>query len=320
MFESQNSYHYPPELFSLIVDTIPKLCKSKADVLTFFRGAGVDYQVYSDISKQLKFDRSSIGKYEITRTILKRINDDRDKYLRERREIVKRICEFEDFTRCWPNDLMLAKGLVSEIQKVVNIKDSFTRMKIEKEEERKKIIKESKDKADLQELRTKEFNSIKDELFALFSMNNPQKRGKLLEGILNRLFKLDGILIREAFTISGNDSEGIVEQIDGVVEINSHKYLVEMKWTNSPIGKDEISSHLVNVYHRGQARGIFISASDYTEPAKTICRESLLRTVNVLCILEEFVFLLEKQNDMLEFFNRKIDAADIGKNPYLIIK
>ena len=35
-------YHYPPELFELLVQTIPLLVKGKKDVLTFFKGAGED--------------------------------------------------------------------------------------------------------------------------------------------------------------------------------------------------------------------------------------------------------------------------------------
>lgn len=35
------TFHYPPELFNLLVDAIPALNKSKNDVVIFFRGAGV---------------------------------------------------------------------------------------------------------------------------------------------------------------------------------------------------------------------------------------------------------------------------------------
>ena len=31
-------FHYPPDVFNLLVDTIPRLCKSKADVLLFAAG------------------------------------------------------------------------------------------------------------------------------------------------------------------------------------------------------------------------------------------------------------------------------------------
>ncbi len=57
-------------------------------------------------------------------------------------------------------------------------------------------------------------------LSALFGESNSQKRGKSLEGVLNRLFEASGILVREAFTLTGAQGEGIVEQIDGVVEID----------------------------------------------------------------------------------------------------
>jgi len=30
------AFHYPPEILSLLVDTIPLLCRSKKDVVLFF--------------------------------------------------------------------------------------------------------------------------------------------------------------------------------------------------------------------------------------------------------------------------------------------
>lgn len=42
-------YHYPPELLSLLVDTIPLLCRSKNDVVVFFRGAGAPEQLSSPL-------------------------------------------------------------------------------------------------------------------------------------------------------------------------------------------------------------------------------------------------------------------------------
>jgi restriction system protein len=100
---------------------------------------------------------------------------------------------------------------------------------------------------------------IRSDLFALFGKNNPQKRGKRLEGVLNALFSSERLLLREAFTIKGHCGEGVIEQIDGLVEMEGHLYLVELKWWNASLGIAEISPHLVRVFNRGgQARGIFI--------------------------------------------------------------
>ncbi len=88
-----------------------------------------------------------------------------------------------------------------------------------------------------------------------------------------------------------------------------------MKWWEKPIGKGDLSEHMVRVYGRGQSRGIFISASSYTEPAVTLCRDHLKSIVVVLCELKEFVFLLEKESDIKQYLKEKINAAIIDKNP-----
>ena len=90
---------------------------------------------------------------------------------------------------------------------------------------------------------------------------------------------------------------------------------METKWWAKPLGRAEVSEHLVRVFSRGQARGILISASEYTEPALTVCRESLSRTVVVLCKIEELVKLLEQEADLKQFLQQKIEAAIVHKNP-----
>lgn len=309
------AFHYPPELLNLLVDTIPLLCRSKRDVIVFFKGAGVPSGITNDLVRKLNQDKSSISKYEIARTVLIRLNERGEATLRERREVLKRVTEFENFSSCWPSDQLKAKGLVAEVRRVVNIKDSFTRMNLEREQESRIRRAELLEKQKREEHRRANLASIRAELLALFSESNSQKKGKALEGVLNRLFEANEIRVRDAFTITGNDGEGIVEQIDGVVEINNEIYLVEMKWWKEPLGTGDVSQHLVRVYHRGFSRGIFISASGYTEPAITVCREALQKSVFVLCKLEEFIRLLEREESISEFLRLKINAAIIHKNP-----
>lgn len=311
------TYHYPPELMGLLVDTLPLLCKSKRDLILFLKGAGIGFNITRDIEDKVKNDRSSISKYEIARTVLQQLNEKGEKTLRERREVLKRTVEFEDFSVCWESDRLKAEGLVAKIQKVVNIKDSFTRMKSERDQERKKHISIVEKERQKTGKRKVALNAIQKDLSALFAETNPWRRGKKLEEVLNNLFCLDGILIKEAFTIKGNDDEGVVEQIDGVIEINQDIYLVEMKWWSEPIGTAEISQHLVRVYHRGQARGIFISFSGYTPAGIKTCIEALQKTVVVLCELKEIVNLLEKEDNLKDFFKTKIQGAIIYKQPLI---
>ena len=192
-------------------------------------------------------------------------------------------------------------------------------MKIEREREVAQRRKEQQQEVQKIQRRKAEITEIKAKLFSLFGPVNPHHRGKALEEILNRLFKVSGILVKEAFTMRGTEGEGVVEQIDGAIELNGEFYLVEMKWHKERLGVDIVSSHLVRVFNRGQARGIIISASGYTEPAVTTCRDALSQITVVLCELSELVSLLEEERDVKSWLLNKIQAAIIEKNPFALL-
>ncbi len=309
-------HHYPPEILNLLVDLIPLLCRSKNDVLVFFKGAGVPGAMTSDFRQKLASDRSSVNKYEIVREVLVRLNDKGETSLRERREILKRVIEFEEFSTCWPDDQLKAKGLVSEIRRVVDVKDSFGRMRQAQEAERYLRQEEERRKATTLKEKQSKLAEVKRDLYSLFAETNQQLRGPKLEGILNRLFERHEILVREAFRRVSDTGEGVVEQIDGVIALDGEIYLVEMKWWDKPLGTGEVSQHLVRVFNRNCARGILISYSGYTGPAIVTCKESLSKMVVTLCTLQEFVLLLERENDLKDYLREKVQAAIVDKNPF----
>ena len=312
-----NTFHYPPELFELLVETIPLLSKSKKSVLLFFRGSGVAEKLYEDVSKKLEADKNSINKYEICRTVLIRINEKTDTYIRERRELLKRVVEFESFTNCWPSDQYKAKGLVSEIRNILNVKDAFTRMKQEKENIQSKHSENYAKKIDAIKKRAELIDNVKNDFYSLFSITNPQERGKKLEGVLNSLFSIHNILVREAFARKGDSGEGIIEQIDGVIEIDNQIYLVEMKWKKDKIGSEDIYAHLGRIYHRSSAHGIFISASGFSDSGIIASKEALLKqAILILTDLEEFLKIFENNLDLKQYLKTKIQNAIIDKNPY----
>ena len=85
--------------------------------------------------------------------------------------------------------------------------------------------------------RAANIESAKNDFYALFGASlTPQERGKQLEAALNRLFQAYGILVKEAFHLVGTPGEGIVEQIDGIIDLKGSLYFVEMKWYKNPIG------------------------------------------------------------------------------------
>jgi len=310
-------FQYPPELLALLIDAIPKLCKSKVNLLDFFKGAGVEDKILRPFRDLLRQDKNAFNKYHVTRDVLSKLNERGEGGLRERREVLKRVSEFQEFSVCWQQDQASARGLVAQIRELVNVKDSFTRINIERERERKERLAVQESKAVAAKLRDSKIDEVKSQLFALFGEPNAHKRGKELEAVLNALFEAYGILVKDAFTVKGYCGEGVIEQIDGLIEIDGFLYLVELKWWNSPLGTAEVSPHLVRVYNRGgNARGIFISYSDFTAPAITTCREALGGgVVIVLAQLQEIVEILTQRRDLRNWLKSKITAAISERNP-----
>jgi hypothetical protein len=310
------TFHYPPELMNLLVDTIPLLNKGKNDLFLFFRGAGVAESLMQAPLDAWRANKDSIRKHEIVRQILTNLNAKGEGALRERREVLRRVVEFDNFSACWDNDRLKAKGLIAEVRQLVNVKDSFTRMKEERDSERQQHIR-AKD-AEIAAIQKKKsaISGLTGELFGLFKETDTQKRGKALEGILNRLFAVYGIRVRDAFTVRGSGREGVIEQIDGVIELDSHLYFVEVKWWDTPVGAPEIAQHMMRVFMRAEARAIIISASDFTAPAVSACRDALSHKVVTLCTLQEIVTVLEQEREVGQFLRSKVQATIMDRDPF----
>lgn len=92
-----------------------------------------------------------------------------------------------------------------------------------------------------------------------------------------------------------------------------------MKWLKDPVGIAEFSPHLVRLFGRANASGIFISASKFTEPVIKACSDALNQRTIFLCTLEEIVMLLQREGDLVAFLRRKSQAAIIDKQPFLEI-
>lgn len=310
-------YHFPPELFQQLVDVLPLLTKSKKDLVLFFRGAGMTASMTFDIEEELAADRSALNKYDITRRLLTRLNEAGDSALAIRRQLVRRVVEFEDFSRCYENNALQARGLVAEIQRVVNVKDSFTRMNKAREEAEQKVqaVHAAQRDAEIRAKRQRQARiaEAKAELFALFGESDPHRRGKAVESALNRLFAAYDVLIADDFRRKGAAGEGVLEQIDGVIEVDKELYLVEMKWWASSLSAEVLAPHVSRLMMRAGVSGLYISSSDYTASALELADSVLQQRVLVLCTLQEIVALLEREGDLTEFIRAKVRAAKLGR-------
>jgi restriction system protein len=312
---SSEAWHYPPELIELVVDAVARLNRGKGQEIDFFRGAGVPEAYLRDLAMRVT-SGEQITKFEIARTVLVRLNEAGDQMIRPRREILNRIVKTETFDHCWPDDRLAALGAVAAIRKAIHERDAFTRMEAEKNRERAERLQKRQAELERRERLRRQREEIRSDLARLFSESDPWRRGKELEKVLNRLFALDGMSVKESFRLVGDAGEGTVEQIDGVVVIDGEIYLVEAKWLKEPAGVDEIAPHFVRVFSRDAARGIFISASGFSAPAIKQSVDALSKMVSVLCELEEIVKLLDSIDaSACDYFRAKVHAAITERRP-----
>ena len=313
-------FHYPPDVFNLLVDTIPRLCKSKQDVLLFLKGAGVPDGDLSAMQAQVRKDRHAVTKFEIARDVLTKVNVRGEAGLRPRREIIKRVVEFEEFSMCWPGDLDRAKANVADLRKMVKAKDAFTKIQNAYDELQAEKAAEARAAHAAKLEQKRRLDDVRNRLNALFGMDSePQKRGKLLEGVLNDLFRAYGIHVKEDFKRLDQTGTVVVEQIDGVIEFEGHTYLVEMKWLKDPVGVNELSSHFLRLFARPDVRGLFISTSDFASTCIAECHTHSANKTMVLSSLREFVLLLMDERDLLQMLRVKVRAALMDKKPFLEI-
>lgn len=183
-------FHYPPDLFNLLVDTIPRLNKTKKDLLLFFQNVGVPSQHLHHYYVLLNTNRSQFNKFDVTREILGWLNQQSDRMLGVRRKLLQRVIEYEAFESCYPNDKDRAKANVADIKKMVQLKDTVTKFEnLLNKEQNEKILRQ-KEKLDKIKKSKEHFENLRQRFTNLFSIQNPQERGKKLEKVLNDILPI----------------------------------------------------------------------------------------------------------------------------------
>ncbi|MGE5858829.1 MAG: restriction endonuclease, partial [Solirubrobacterales bacterium] len=91
------SYRYPPDVLELLVETIPRLIKTKAGLLDFFEDTGAPKELLAEWRTKLRQDRASVSKYHIARGLLRGLNALGDEARPVRHELLRRLARHGDF-------------------------------------------------------------------------------------------------------------------------------------------------------------------------------------------------------------------------------
>jgi hypothetical protein len=108
------------------------------------------------------------------------------------------------------------------------------------------------------EIDVNQLKSLMDGFMFLQNLQ-PKLKGFEFERLLNRIFDFFGLHPRSPFRLQG-------EQIDGSLELEGQTYLIEAKFQKELVGQEDLLVFRAKVEAKSTwSRGIFISASDFTQ-------------------------------------------------------
>jgi len=302
------SYRYPHDLLELLVDTLPRLIRSKAGLIDFFEDAGTPAELLAGWRAKVEADRQGVNKYHITRSVLRSLNELKDRARPVRREILRRIATSKDFSACWDDDRERAETLVAWVREVASDKDARTwGVSLEETFRSRQAIASYERRLKSVESRRRALEELKRDVYRPFGLAE-KCRGPALAAVLPRLFEHFGVPARGPFVITPGGGSG-------PVDFQGQAYLVEMRWQAGPVDAREIADHFVRVYSSPELAGLFISASGFTPEAIAECVHALEQRTCLLCELEELIRLLDAGGDLGELLARKVIAARRQKNP-----
>lgn len=152
--------------------------------------------------------------------------------------------------------------------------------------------------------------SLKSELIAI-SRLEPHARGYAYERFLRDLFDANGLAARASFRLIG-------EQIDGSFELASETYLLEAKWTSTPVGAGELRSFNGKVEDKAAwSRGLFVSDSGFSPEGL----EAFGRGKRVVCMDGLDLYeMLDKGLSFSEVISKKVRRAAETGNPFVRVR
>jgi restriction system protein len=210
--------HLRPDLIEKLVDAITNLIWGKQQVISFFRNAGVPDNLLNDYEEQLQRDKSSVKKPIMIRTILHRMNDSGDKAeaIRMRREVVRRVIEWKDFSTCQPDCQDLARGAIAAVCDIVGKYDFLTEIRNERERQQgAQIREEHKRREEIARQRTA-WEAAKTAFMACFGIAEHSQRGRAFEAAMNGLFVHANLAAEPPFTVfseSGDLSSKLTDRL-----------------------------------------------------------------------------------------------------------
>ncbi|MEM7794830.1 MAG: restriction endonuclease [Cyanobacteria bacterium P01_C01_bin.118] len=162
-----------------------------------------------------------------------------------------------------------------------------------------------------------EFLGDFDSLASLRIKEEKQKRGYLLEKLLNQVFCLYDIETQGSF--KRNDGG---EQIDGAFKFDGWYYLVECKWTQKLTDIRQLDSLYGKISRSGkQTLGLFLSINGWSEHVRPLMKQDpnksiiLMDGFDLRCVLDD-----TNGVNLQDLLSKKIECLNLEGEPYYSVQ
>ncbi len=293
----------------LVVEILSTLVHIKTTMAELIlKPAGVPLEAYKDLfHKKDETTGRTLSKRKIAPLILERIQATENGYsaLRSIIEIASRWNSFHlaenEFT---------ARGTVQKAREFMGVLET---MEAREADEQERIRNESIARMKIEQAET--FRKQSELLLLMFEELNrsdePQKRGFLLQDLLNRLFDLHEIPVRKSF--QRNDG---AEQIDGGFSLEGWHYIVECRWRQKLADIRELDGFNGQVVRSGkQGMGLFLSINGWSEHVPQMLKQNPNKSV-ILMDGYDLRCVLSGQIDLKKFLLAKAFNLTMHTEPY----
>jgi hypothetical protein len=288
------------------IATLVNIKSTMADML--LKPAGVPESLFQPIFKQRDPNTNQpISKRQIAPLILDALEKRVDG-----KEIIRNIIRI---TARWNNfylakDEFLARATVQKAQEILK------EVEIDEEKEillQKEIETRKRDEERYQFIKQRQ---LLLQMFDDLSISEDyQKRGYLLQHLLDQLFRLFEIPIARSFT----RNEG-GEQIDGAFRLEGWHYLVECRWRAKLANIRELDGLKGQIDRSGkQTMGLFLSINGWSENVPNLLKQNpdksivLMEGYDLRCVLSTDI-------DLRELLMAKIEKLKLESEPYYSIR
>jgi hypothetical protein len=285
-----------------VIATLVHIKRTMADLI--LKPAGVPAEIYQPL---LYRRDESTGRTLSKRQIAPFILDALDKRPNGE-EVIRAIIEIAadwDAFHLAENEY-IARATVQKAREVAG------RIALERENEEERSKQEELAKQERERL---EFRKHSELLLMMFDdltqSSDHQRRGYLLQELLNRLFDLHQITVFRSFT----RNEG-AEQIDGAFIFEGWHYLLECRWREKLANIRELDGFGGQVCRSGkQAMGFFLSINGWSDNVPALLKQNpdksivLMDGYDLRCILSQAV-------DFRDFIQAKIAKLSFDTEPF----